>query len=439
MKKVDLETIVSLAKRRGFIFPGSNIYGGISGMWDYGPTGVLLKNNIKQSWWKHFVERQSDIYGVDAAIIMHPSAWEASGHISGFSDPMVECKKCHRRFREDHLTDSTTCPECGGELGSTKQFNLMFETSVGPSQDSSATTYLRPETAGGIFTNFKNILDTFHPNLPFGIAQIGKAFRNEIAPRDFIFRAREFEQMEIEWFCRENEWEKWFEHWRKEIADWIQYIGFSKTHLHENEVEKDDLAHYSKRTIDVEYEYPFGTDELYGLAYRTDFDLQVHAKKSGIDLTYFDEGAKERFVPHVIEPSLGLDRLVLALLIEAYTEEKAPTADGKTEKRAVLKFAPHIAPIKIAVLPLMRKDGLSEKAHEIFDLLKEDWVCQYDETASIGKRYRRQDEIGTPYCVTIDYETLENGTVTVRDRDSMQQERIAIDKLQEFFASKSLR
>lgn len=426
-KEPDLmDKIISLCKRRGFIFPGSEIYGGLAGTWDYGPLGAELKHNIKTLWWKRFVQDRDDMYGTHAAILMNPKVWQASGHVSGFSDPLVECKKCKRRFRADHLENAEKCPECDGALGEARQFNMMFQTNIGATEDEGSVTYLRPETAGGMFVNFKNILDTFHPKLPFGLAQIGKAFRNEISPGNFLFRSREFEQMEVEYFVRPEQWEEAFEEWRTIMLAWTKEIGLKPEHVYEHEMETEDLAFYSKRTIDFEFEYPFGRDELYGLAYRTDYDLGRHAEYSGVDLTYFDEEEKKRFIPHVIEPSLGVDRTVLAVLLDAYHEEEV---EGET--RVVLKFAPVIAPVHVAVLPLMKKDGLSEKAKEIVKMLKKDFRAMYDESGSIGKRYRRQDEIGTPLAVTIDYDTLEDGTVTVRDRDSMKQERVATDSLKE--------
>ena len=419
-----MEKIVSLAKRRGFIFQGSEIYGGQAGTYDYGPLGVELKNNIKNLWWKRFVHDRDDMFGVDAAIIMNPKAWEASGHVSGFSDPLVECTKCKRRFRADTLEDREKCPECGGKLGEERQFNMMFKTHIGAMDDESSVAYLRPETAGGIFVNFKNVLDSLHPKLPFGIAQIGKAFRNEIAPRDFIFRLRELEQMEVEYFVNPNEWEKAFTMWRDVMLAWTKEIGLQPDHVHEHEIEKESLAFYSKRTIDFEFDYPFGQKELYGLAYRTDYDLKNHSATSSKDLSYFDEETKERFVPHVIEPSLGVDRTILAVLTDAYHEEEV----GE-ETRVVLKLAPAIAPYMVAILPLMKKDGMGDKAKEIFTTLRKKTRVMYDESGSIGKRYRRQDEIGTPYCVTIDHQTLEDGTVTLRDRDTMKQERVSLEQL----------
>lgn len=422
-----MEELISLLKRRGFIYQGSEIYGGLAGTWDYGPLGVAIKNNIKDLWWKRFVTSREDMYGVDAAILMNQSVWKASGHVSGFSDPLVECKKCHHRFRADHLEDKKKCPDCGGALGEARQFNMMFKTQVGAMEDDSAVSYLRPETAQGMFVNFKNILDSFHPKLPFGMAQIGKAFRNEIAPRDFIFRTREFEQMEIEYFVHPADWEKYFEHFLKEIHAWTKDIGLSPEKVHELEIVKEDLAHYSKRTIDIEFDYPFGKKELYGLAYRTDFDLKAQATGSGQDLSYFDEENKERLVPHVIEPSFGVDRTVLAILSDAYTEDELGG-----EKRVYLKLNYAVAPIKVAVFPLLKnKPALVEKAREVFMMLKKEiGAVMFDDNGNIGKRYRRQDEIGTPYCVTIDFDTIEkDNTVTVRHRDTGEQERVAISDL----------
>lgn len=445
-----MEKIIALAKRRGFIYPGSEIYGGLSGTWDYGPLGVELKNNIKNSWWNRFVEERDDMYGVDAAILMNAKVWEASGHVGGFSDPLVECKKCNSRYRADQIgfppehfqnerkgissAVDVVLPKCE-KCGSTENwsapamFNMMFKTNVGPAEDKSSVSYLRPETAQGMFVNFKNVMDSFHPRLPFGLAQIGKAFRNEISPRDFLFRAREFEQMEIEYFTRESEWEKHFESFRKEILNWLADIGLGKNSVHELEVPEEDRAHYSKRTIDFEFDYPFGRKELLGLAYRTDFDLSAHINKSGTDLSYYDEETKERFTPHCIEPSFGLDRTILAILCEAYTEDEMGG-----EKRIFLKFKPSIAPVKVAVFPLLKnKPELVKKAREIYsELKKEIRPMIFDDNGNIGKRYRRQDEIGTPFCVTIDFDTLENNTVTVRDRDTGKQERVKVSELTSF-------
>lgn len=434
-KETSLEEIVSLAKRRGFVYPGSEIYGGLAGTFDYGPLGVALKNNVKNLWWKMFVTDREDMYGVDAAILMNPKAWEASGHVSGFNDPMVECKNCKGRFRADHLEDASVCPSCGkkGTLGEARTFNMMFKTKAGATDDESATVYLRPETAGGMFVNFKNIIDSFHPKLPFGMAQIGKAFRNEIAPRDFVFRVREFEQMEVEYFVRPADWEKSFEEWQETMHAFAEAIGLPKANVHELEVADGDRAHYSKRTIDFEFDYPFGRKELWGLAYRTDFDLKAHSETSKVDLNYLEDGekAEDRFTPHVIEPSLGVDRTVLAILASAYTVDELGG-----EERSYLKLSPNIAPVRVAVFPLLKnKPELVAKAREIYTALKKAGVAaMFDDNGNIGKRYRRQDEIGTPHCVTIDFDTLgENpehkDTVTLRDRDTGEQERIAISAL----------
>jgi glycyl-tRNA synthetase len=430
-----MEKIVSLCKRRGFIFPGSEIYGGLAGTYDYGPLGVALKKNIQNSWWNHFVTNRTDMYGIDAAILMNPKAWEASGHVSGFSDPLVECPKCHKRYRADHIesqVDGTKiCPDDKTVLGEPRQFNMMFKTQIGATEDPTSISYLRPETAGGMFVNFKNVVDSFHPKLPFGLAQMGKAFRNEIAPRDFIFRLRELEQMEIEYFCHPSKWEEVFEHLRTEYNTWMLSIGLPKDKIHEVEIEDGDRAHYSKRTIDFEFDFPIGQKELAGLAYRTDFDLKQHSEFSKTDLSYFDEETKERFIPHCIEPSIGVERAFLAVLSSAYREEEI---EGET--RVVLGFNSSVAPIQIAVLPLSKKDELSVPAEKIAKDLKKIARVSYDETQSIGKRYRRQDEIGTPYCVTVDFDTLTDNAVTVRDRDTMKQERIQIAELSSYFLDK---
>ena len=435
MEETILDKITSLAKRRGFIYQGSEIYGGLAGTWDYGPLGVALKNNLKNLWWKMFVEEREDMYGLDAAILMNAKVWETSGHVSGFTDPLVECDKCKKRFRSDLLSDQSKCPECGGKLGVTRYFNMMLKTQVGVIDDSSSVSYLRPETAQGIFVNFKNILDSFHPRLPFGVAQIGKAFRNEITPRDFVFRTREFEQMEIEFFIKESDWEDAFERFRKEMWQWIELIGIDKEKVHELEVLPEDRAHYSKRTIDFEFDFPFGRKELYGLAYRGDYDLKKHTEASNSDLSYFDEEVKERFVPHVIEPSFGLDRTVLAILTSAYSEDEI---GGEGEKRVFLRLSPRMAPIKVAVFPLLKnKPQLVEKAREVFLMLKKEFgAVVFDDNGNIGKRYRRQDEIGTPFCVTIDFQTLEDDTVTIRDRDTGRQDRIPVSELNATILSK---
>jgi len=430
-KTETLDKIVSLAKRRGFIYQGSEIYGGLAGMWDYGPLGVALKNNIKNLWWKMFVDSREEMYGLDAAILMNEKVWQASGHVDGFSDPMVECNKCKKRFRVDH-TDGDACPSCKkGKLGEEREFNMMFETKVGATQESGSTSYLRPETAQGIFVNFKNIVDSFHPKVPFGIGQIGKAFRNEITPKDFIFRTREFEQMEVEYFVNEKDWEKYFEEWRNVMHLWIDTIGLSKKNIHELEVEGDELAHYSKRTIDFEFDFPFGRKELYGLAYRTDYDLKKHQEISKTKLEYLDDETKEKFIPHIIEPSLGVDRTVLALLCDAYTEDKM----GQ-DTRVFLKLNSSVAPIKVAVFPLKKNDeNLQRKAREVYEMIRKE-IPQiiFDDNANVGKRYRRQDEIGTPYCITVDFDTLEGEkelkeTVTIRDRDTGDQSRIKIENI----------
>jgi len=422
----NLEEIVALAKRRGFIYPGSDIYGGLAGTWDWGPLGVALKNNIKNLWWNMFVLGRADVYGIETALLMNAKVWEASGHVGGFADPLVECSKCKRRFREDILEDKKKCAECNGALGEARQFNMMFKTNIGAGEDSTSVSYLRPETAQGMFVNFKNIIDSFHPKLPFGIAQIGKAFRNEIAPRDFLFRTREFEQMEIEYFVREGEWETHFETWRKMMHEWMSAIGLLPDHIHELEVLPEDRAHYSKRTLDFEYDFPFGKKELYGLAYRTDFDLRNHQTASGVTLEYYDEETKERFIPHVIEPTFGVDRTVLALLCEALTTDTLGD-----EPRTYLKLSPLIAPVRVAVFPLLKnKPELVSKAREVYALIQKAIPnAVFDDNGNIGKRYRRQDEIGTPHCITIDFDTLEDDTVTLRDRDSGEQKRVAVSGL----------
>ncbi len=512
-----MDKITSLAKRRGFIYPGSELYGGLAGTYDYGPLGVALKNNIKNSWWKTFVENKENMYGIDAAILMDSAVWKASGHVGGFSDPMIECVNCNNRFRVDFLLGSKLndylgfvsvlnqnarlliddsqnslddagnlieyykdnlnedihgeikklhssvdvkhyivnlihegvkssinfegkitqkyflreipCPNCSKkDWGEPRKFNMMFQTQIGAVQGSSTTAYLRPETAQGMFVNFKNIVDSIHPKLPFGLAQIGKAFRNEITPRDFIFRVREFEQMEIEYFIKSEDWEKSFEDFRISTLEWIKNIGINIDYIHELEVQKEDLAHYSSRTIDFEFDFPFGRKELYGLAYRTDFDLNSH------NLTYQDEETNQKIVPHVIEPSFGLDRTVLALLVSAYNEE----VDEKGETRVYLKLSNNVAPYKVCVSPLLKnKSELQEKARAVYKTLKKEfgWVI-YDDNGNIGKRYRRQDEIGTPYCVVIDFDTLEKNMVSIRDRDTQNQEFVPISELVNYLQDK---
>ena len=437
MKKEEstMEKIVSLAKRRGFIYQGSEIYGGLAGTWDYGPLGVALKQNIRNLWWKRFVDDREDMYGVDAAILMNQKVWQATGHASGFSDPLVECSKCKKRFRADQLLEKAKCPDCGGKLGEERQFNMMFETNVGATQDESSVSYLRPETAQGMFVNYKNIIDSFHPKLPFGMAQVGKAFRNEIAPRDFTFRAREFEQMEIEYLIEPDAWEETFEHFRKEMHAFINDVGITAGAVYELEVPDEDRAFYSKRTIDFLYDFPFGRKELYGLAYRTDYDLSRHAEYSKVKLDYLDEASKKRFIPHCIEPSFGLDRTVLAVLCGSYALDEM-----NGEKREFLKLSLKVAPVKVAVFPLLKnKPELVSKAREIYMALKKEFgAVMFDDNGNIGKRYRRQDEIGTPFCVTIDFDTLVDDTVTVRDRDTGKQERVPISELTSRFHSRIL-
>lgn len=414
-----MEKIISLCKRRGFVYPGSEIYGGLAGTFDYGPLGVALKNNIKNLWWKKFVDGREDMYGVDAAILMNSVVWKTSGHVDTFTDPLVECPKCKNRYRADQIELNKNgfqeCPNCGELLGASRNFNMMFKTQIGAVEDSSATIYLRPETAQGMFVNFKNVIDSFHPKLPFGMAQIGKAFRNEITPRDFIFRIREFEQMEIEYFIKPEDWEKYFIYWRDEMLSWIEGVGIDIGKVHELEVEGADLAHYSKRTIDFEFDFPFGRKELYGIAYRTDFDLKNHK------LDYQDEETSSRIIPHVVEPTFGLDRTVLALLLSTYTE------DGNGEEiRPYLAFKPSVAPVICAVSPLLKnKPELREYAHILYRILKDEFGrVMWDDNGNIGKRYRRQDEIGTPWCIVIDFDTLTDDSVTIRDRDTGKQERI---------------
>ncbi len=449
-----MEQITALCKRKGFIYPGSEIYGGFANSYTYGPYGVQMKNNLKALWWKMFIEQRPDMVGIDGTILLHPQTWKASGHVDTFNDPMMDCKNCQARHRADHLAETkmdgnadhmsleelTTfikeqgikCPKCGKtDFTEARQFNLMFETQMAKTGEDS-TAYLRPETAQAIFLEFKNVVDTTRVKVPFGIGQIGKAFRNEITPGNFIFRVLEFEQMEIEYFVPESEWEQHFDAWVKAMYDWCEVIGLEKDKIHELDVEGDALAHYSKKTIDLEYEFPFGVKELYGCAYRTNFDLTNHENASGKKLRWRDPQTNEEYIPHVIEPTFGVDRSILAILSTAYEEE---TLEGG-EVRTVLHLKPVIAPVKVAVLPLTKKDGLPEKAQEILALAQSFGNCEYDEGGNIGKRYRRQDEVGTPVCVTIDYETLDDAAVTVRDRDTMAQERIKIADLQSYLKEK---
>jgi glycyl-tRNA synthetase len=450
-----LKPIVALCKRRGFIYPGSEIYGGFANTYSFGPYGAELKKNIKDLWWKMFVHERRDMVGLDGPILLHPKTWKASGHVDGFNDALIDCKACKGRFRCDHLIENALkkdadgmtlqqmtaevvenkikCPKCGAsDFTEARHFNLMFHTHMSKTGADGDIAYLRPETAQAIFLDFKNVIDTMRVRLPFGIAQIGKAFRNEITPGNFVFRVIEFEQMEIEYFIRGSAWESTFEHWLKSMHNWCRLIGLNPARVHEKEHPKEQLSHYSKRTVDLVYDFPFGRSELYGLAYRTDFDLTRHAEFSGQTIEYTDPETREKFVPHVIEPTFGVERTLLALLCDAYEEELLENG----EMRTVLHFAPRIAPVKVAVFPLMKKEPLAEKAQKIFAQLQMFWHCEYDESGAIGKRYRRQDELGTPFCITVDFDTLENDTVTLRDRDSMKQERVPTSKLLEILAEK---
>lgn len=427
---VSMDTVVSLAKRRGFVYPGSDIYGGFGSFWDYGPLGVELKRNVKEAWWKAAVQVRDDVVGLDAAIIMHPEVWVASGHVGGFVEPLVDCRECKQRFRADHLT-SSTCPNCGGALTDARMFNTMFKTFVGPVEEDAAVAYLRPETAQGIFVNFKNVLTTTRRKLPFGIAQIGKSFRNEITPGNFTFRTREFEQMEIEYFCRPGTDQEWHRHWVAARMEWYLGLGVRPEKLRLRQHGADELAHYAKACADIEYRFPFGWAELEGVANRADFDLKQHAAGSRQDLCYFDEETREQLIPYVIEPSAGVDRSALAFLVDAYSEE--PDKDGT---RVVLRLHRDLAPIKVAVLPLSRKQPVVDKARAVWAGLRPHFMSTYDDSQSIGRRYRRQDEIGTPLCVTVDFATLDDEAVTIRDRDTMEQERVAIAELVPALAQK---
>jgi glycyl-tRNA synthetase len=426
-RAVTMEKLVNLCKRRGIVFPTSDIYGGLGSTFDYGPLGVELKRNVKEAWWREMVQYRSDVLGLDSAIFQHPRTWEASGHLQNFTDPLVDCKECKQRFRADHITGDK-CPNCGGELTPARNFNLMFKTFMGPVEDTAAVVYLRPETAQGIFSNFENIVDTQRVKLPFGVAQQGKSFRNEITTENFIFRTREFEQMEMEFFVRPDreEEEKWYRYWVDFRFNWHVKFGIKTDHLRKREHATDELSHYSSGTTDIEFLYPFGWGELEGVAKRGSFDLDQHAKFSGKDLTYFDEDTKTRFRPWVIEPALGVDRAMLAFMLDAYDEDVVDN-----EERIVLRLDPRLAPIKVAVYPLLRKAGQPEKATAIRDALKRHFTVAYDQAGSIGRRYRRQDEVGTPYGVTIDHQTMEDDTVTLRDRDSMTQERVPAARLVE--------
>lgn len=447
-----MDKIVSLCKRRGFVFPASEIYGGLNSCWDYGPLGVELKRNVRDAWWRSMVRERDDVVGLDSAILQHPKVWEASGHVANFSDPLVDCTKCKKRFRADHIgvpyqnnqgvwchpetsapmseeeakvmLAAKKCPECAGTLTPPRRFNLMFQTFLGAVIDEAARVYLRPETAQGIFTNFVNVLNSSRKKPPFGIAQIGKSFRNEITPGNFVFRTREFEQGEMEFFVPPTEGQKWFEYWREERFGWYSKYGIRKSRLRLRDHAKDELAHYSSGCSDVEYRYPFGWGELEGIANRTDFDLKQHAGMSGKDLSFFDDEAKARYVPHVIEPAAGIDRAAMTFIVDAYEETIV-----KDEERVVLHLHPKIAPVTVAVFPLVKKEGMPEKAREIELELRRNYATVMEANASIGKRYARQDEIGTPYCLTIDGQTMQDDTVTLRDRDTLQQERVKVSEL----------
>ena len=421
----DMDKILSLSKRRGFVFQSSEVYGGLGSTWDYGPLGVELKRNVKETWWRAVVTGRDDVVGLDAAILMHPRVWQASGHVENFSDPLVECRRCHRRFRQDQL-EGANCPECGGDLTEPRRFNLMFRTFMGPVEDSSAEVFLRPETAQGIFVNFENVRVATRKKLPFGIGQIGKAFRNEITPGNFTFRTREFEQMEVEFFVKPGADDQWLQQWVKDRFDWYVRYGIRPENLRLREHGGGELAHYAKATYDIEYRFPWGWGELEGIANRADFDLRRHTEYSGEDLTYFDEDTRERYLPYVIEPSGGVDRATLAFWLDSYDEEP----DGK-DTRTVLHLHRALAPVTVAVLPLSRNARLTPTARSVYDLLRRRFACQFDDAQSIGRRYRRQDEIGTPYCVTVDFDTLDDHAVTVRDRDTMLQERIPVSRLSE--------
>ena len=418
-----MDKLVSLCKRRGFIFQSSEIYGGINSCWDYGPLGVELKNNIKQCWWKSMTQFRDDIEGLDASILMHPQVWVTSGHVASFADPMVDCKNCKMRFRAEEV-QGTKCPNCGGELTEARQFNLMFKTHMGPVEDDASMVYLRPETAQGIYVNFLNVLSPSRQKPPFGIAQIGKAFRNEISPGNFIFRSREFEQMEMQFFINPREDDKWIEYWKEERMKWYHSLGIKKENLRFHQHDKKELAFYAKMAFDIEYNFPFGWKEIEGIHNRTDYDLSRHTQASGKDLSYYDDQTKERYIPYIIETSAGVDRSLLVCLLDAYHEEVV-----KDEERTVLKLDPKIAPIKAGVYPLVKRENMPEIAKKIEDLLRPHFKVFYDEGGAIGRRYRRQDEVGTPFGITVDSQTLQDQTVTLRERDSMEQVRVKIDEL----------
>ena len=430
MADVDLAKIVSLAKRRGFVFPSSEIYGGIGSSWDYGPLGVELKRNVKEAWWRSMVYERPDVVGLDSAIIQNPAVWVASGHAANFTDPLVECPSCRKRFRADQIDDPTKCPDDGGALSEPRMFNLMFKTFVGPVEDSASQVWMRPETAQGIFINFDNVVTSTRMKLPFGIAQVGKSFRNEITPGNFIFRTREFEQMEMEFFVKPGEDEEWHRYWTQERFAWYSRLGIREENLRLRPHDPEELAHYAKATSDVEYRFPWGWGELEGIANRTDFDLSQHQAHSGKTMTYFDQELNEHYFPYVIEPAAGADRAALTFLFDAYDEELAPTGDGKEDTRVVLRFHPDVAPLQVAVLPLSRNTKLAQTSQDVYREMLRSFRCQFDDAQSIGRRYRRQDEIGTPLCVTVDFQTVEeDSAVTIRNRDTMAQTRVPIAEL----------
>ncbi|HEV7197007.1 MAG TPA: glycine--tRNA ligase [Pedococcus sp.] len=451
-----IDAVVNLCKRRGFVFPCSEIYGGTRSAWDYGPLGVELKENVRRQWWRAMVQTRDDVVGLDSAVILAPQVWEASGHLDAFVDPLTECLHCHHRFREDQLIEAyenkkgrapengladITCPHCGtkGQFTPSRPFNGLLSTHLGPVQDDSSLHYLRPETAQGIFINYANVAGTARKKPPFGIAQVGKSFRNEITPGNFIFRTREFEQMEMEFFIEPTTDEQWFDYWLQTRWDWYLDLGLSPENLRRYEHPAEKLSHYSKRTVDIEYRFRFGGSEfaeLEGVANRTDFDLKTHSAHSGVDLSYFDQESGERWFPYVIEPAAGLTRAVLAFLLEAYDEDEAPNAKGGVDKRTVMRFDKRLAPVKVAVLPLSRNADLTPKAKDLAAELRQRWNVEFDDAGAIGRRYRRQDEIGTPYAITVDFDTLEDQAVTVRDRDTMAQERIGLDAVTEWLAAR---
>jgi len=428
-----MEKMVSLCKRRGYIFQSSEIYGGITSCYDYGPLGVELKKNIKEQWWQSMVQFRDDVEGLDAAILMHPRVWEASGHVEGFTDPLVDCKKCKHRFRADQIATPDKCPDCGGELTDIRKFNLMFKTHMGPIEEQASIVYLRPETAQGIYVNFLNVQKAARQKIPFGIAQIGKAFRNEITPGNFTFRTREFEQMEMQFFVKPGTDAEWFEYWREQRMSWYHTLGITKEKLKFHQHTREELAHYAAAAFDIEYEFPFGTLELEGIHNRTDFDLKRHTEFSGKDMSYFDDQTQEHYIPFIIETSAGVDRTLLTCLIDAYEEQQL-----EKDTRVVLHLSPRIAPIKAAVFPLVKKDGMPEVAHKIVDSLRQHYMVFYDEGGAVGRRYRRMDEVGTPFCITVDSQTLQDQTVTVRERDSMQQDRVAMDQIKKYLDERIL-